>query len=62
MKELDVQADRIVGGAGLFMAPPEQRLGIRYSAGLALRNWMGPVQLDCPEGANPRAYTTRFVE
>ncbi len=24
--------------------------------------WMGPAQLDCPEDANPRAYTTRFVE
>ncbi|SFS98008.1 hypothetical protein SAMN04488040_2580 [Sulfitobacter marinus] len=67
---IDQEGPQSLGGqafwslGGLFMVdtPEQRRLGIRDSAELALRDWMGSAQFDRPEDANPRAYATRFVE
>ena len=67
---IDQEGAQSLGGqafwslGGLFMVdtPEQRRLGIRDSAELALRDWMGSAQFDRPEDANPLAYATRFVE
>ena len=59
---LDQEGPQSLGGqaywslGGLFMvATPEQRrMGIRDSAELAYRDWMGSAQFDRAEDANPR--------
>ena len=67
---LDQEGPQSLGGqafwslGGLFMVdtPEQRRLGIRDSAELALRDWMGSARFDRPEDANPRAFAERFID
>ncbi|WP_164658039.1 FAD-binding dehydrogenase [Tropicibacter sp. Alg240-R139] len=67
---LDQEPERFLGGqafwslGGLFMVdtPEQRRMGIRDTADLALRDWMGSAQFDRAEDAWPRKWAEAYVE
>ena len=67
---LDQEPESFLGGqafwslGGLFMVdtPEQRRMGIRDSADLALRDWLGSAQFDRPEDAWPRKWAEAYVE
>ena len=67
---LDQEGPQSLGGqaywslGGLFMidTPEQRRMGIRDSAELAYRDWMGSAQFDRPEDATPRAMAEGFLD
>ena len=67
---LDQEGPQSLGGqafwslGGLFMidTPEQRRMGIRDSAELAYRDWMGSAQFDRPEDANPRKLAEGFID
>ncbi|MFG6559540.1 FAD-binding dehydrogenase [Sulfitobacter sp. 1A15299] len=67
---LDQEAPQSLGGqaywslGGLFMVdtPEQRRMGIRDSAKLAYRDWMGSAQFDRAEDANPRRLAEGFID
>ncbi|MCE8516175.1 FAD-binding dehydrogenase [Ruegeria pomeroyi] len=67
---LDQEPESFLGGqafwslGGLFMVdtPEQRRMGIRDSADLALRDWLGSAQFDRAEDAWPRKWAEVYVE
>ncbi|MCE8553792.1 FAD-binding dehydrogenase [Ruegeria pomeroyi] len=67
---LDQEPESFLGGqafwslGGLFMVdtPEQRRMGIRDSADLALRDWLGSAQFDRAEDAWPRKWAEAYVE
>ncbi|MBE1291499.1 MAG: FAD-binding dehydrogenase [Rhodobacteraceae bacterium] len=67
---LDQEGEQSLGGqafwslGGLFMVdtPEQRRMGIKDSADLALKDWMGSAQFDRPEDANPRKVAEAYLE
>ncbi|MCE8537243.1 FAD-binding dehydrogenase [Ruegeria pomeroyi] len=67
---LDQEPESFLGGqafwslGGLFMVdtPEQRRMGIRDSADLALRDWLGSAQFDRTEDAWPRKWAEAYVE
>ncbi|MFG6517780.1 FAD-binding dehydrogenase [Sulfitobacter sp. 1A13496] len=67
---MDQEGPQSLGGqaywslGGLFMVdtPEQRRMGIRDSAELAYRDWMGSAQFDRPEDANPRKLAEGFID
>ncbi len=67
---LDQEPEHFLGGqahwslGGLFMVdtPEQRRMGIKDSADLALRDWMGSAQFDRDEDAWPRKWAEAYVE
>ncbi len=66
---VDQEPEQFLGGqafwslGGLFMVdtPEQRRMGIRDSADLALRDWMGSAQFDRPEDDWPRRWAQAYV-
>ena len=50
------------GGLFLVDSPEQRRLGVRDSAELALRDWLGSAGFDRPEDAWPRRWAEAYVE
>ena len=67
---MDQEGPQSLGGqaywslGGLFMVdtPEQRRMGIRDSAELAYRDWMGSAQFDRAEDANPRKFAQGFID
>ena len=67
---LDQEGEQSLGGqafwslGGLFMVdtPEQRRMGIRDSADLALKDWMGSAGFDRAEDANPRKVAEAYLE
>ncbi|MFG6499359.1 FAD-binding dehydrogenase [Sulfitobacter sp. 1A13191] len=67
---MDQEGPQSLGGqaywslGGLFMVdtPEQRRMGIRDSAELAYRDWMGSAQFDRAEDANPRKLAEGFID
>ncbi|MFG6594916.1 FAD-binding dehydrogenase [Sulfitobacter sp. 1A13368] len=67
---MDQEGPQSLGGqafwslGGLFMVdtPEQRRMGIRDSAELAYRDWMGSAQFDRAEDANPRKLAQGFID
>ncbi|WP_411975710.1 FAD-binding dehydrogenase [Sulfitobacter faviae] len=67
---MDQEGPQSLGGqaywslGGLFMVdtPEQRRMGIRDSAELAYRDWMGAAQFDRAEDANPRKLAQGFID
>lgn len=67
---IDQEPEHFLGGqafwslGGLFMVntPEQQRMGIRDSHSLALRDWMGSAQFDRPEDHWPRQWAEAYLD